>query len=73
MNLWWLCIDADTVGEQVQGMHTCPAKGWGRHDIAHQQHQDNAQHDHSSTQGKSLCSIVRLGRQNALQEMTKPS
>ena len=57
-----LSVDADR-------MHTCPAKGGRRHDIAHQQHQNNAKHGYSSTQSKGLCSIVCPARQDALQQM----
>jgi len=51
----------------VDGGVTCPAKGWGGHDVAHHEDSHHGHECHTSAQGQSLGSIVRLGWQNMLQ------
>lgn len=49
---------------------TCPAKGWGGHDIAHHKDSHHGHECHTSAQGQSLGGIVRPGWQNVLQHQT---
>ena len=52
----------------VDGGVTCPAKGWGGHDVAHHEDSHHGHECHASAQGQSLGRIVRLGWQNMLQQ-----